>query len=65
MQNHGQQRAKRSRLKQAKREAEEQKRRDAVLRRETGPDADAAMGFRTTGTESSQSRDGAEEVVLS
>jgi len=65
IQNYGQQRAERNRLKRAKKEAKEQKHRDAVLRRKAGPDADAPMEFGATGTDSSRSANEAEETVLS
>ncbi|MGH7119224.1 MAG: hypothetical protein ACREFP_09600 [Acetobacteraceae bacterium] len=64
-QNYGQQRAERNRLKQAKKEAREQKRRDGVLRRKTAPDAEASKESGASESESSQSPDGPEEGARS
>ena len=64
-QNYDQQRTERNRLRQAKKEAKEQERRDAVLRRKAGRNAAITLDPESAKPDLTQSPDGVEEPVRS
>lgn len=62
-QNYGLKRAERNRLKQAKKEAKDQERRDAALRRKSGQENDIAIDRETLGTADADTSEFSEEAA--